>query len=87
MFPIESIAKTIHQHLDSFYGLLKTQNFKLLQKLYFLSFYRLNTPHKYKDKEGEFLGCIIGMDDFGRLKVRKENNKTYTYDIKEITYL
>ncbi|MFD1552266.1 biotin--[acetyl-CoA-carboxylase] ligase [Putridiphycobacter roseus] len=84
---IESIAKSIHLNLDAYYSLLKDSNIKQLTLLYYQHLYRINVPCKYADSSGTFIGIIQGIDAFGRLKVKKENNRTKIYDIKEITYL
>ncbi len=84
---IENIAKLIHEAIATYYSLLKVSNFKQLILLYYKALYRLNVPCNYSDDDGPFIGIIQGIDDYGRLKVKKENNRTKTYDIKEITYL
>ena len=74
--------------LDFEYFLLKLKNGqkKLLLKLYHEKLHLRNVYASYQDQFGEFSGVILGIDDSGKLIVRK-GEKIQHYGIKEIKFL
>ncbi len=74
--------------IDLEYFLLKLKNGQksLLLQLYHEKLYLKGEVSTYRDKEGEFSGVILGIDNTGKLIVSKEGN-FHNYDIKEISFL
>lgn len=73
-------------NLDFYVDLLMQSNYNLLLKLYYRQLYRIEVWENYADKDGAFMGKILGIDDHGRLQVERED-ATVVYDLKEIKFL
>ncbi len=84
---LKDILKQTHGYLDFYLHHLMTSNFNLLEKHYLNQLFQINQQKKYRDVNGEFLGEIMGINKNGLLIVKKEDQKTYSYDIQEIKYL
>ena len=80
------VLEQCYQYLDFYYNLLIQSNFKLIKQHYLSNLYRLNQNEDYNDCDGPFKGTITGIDETGRLSVKKEDQKVYTFDIQEISY-
>ena len=80
---LELLLQCIEQQFNDFKNNEPIQlNINYLNNLYG---YDQNRP--FKDSEGTFFGKIKGVDSFGRLLVKKNKGKLYTYDMKEIEFL
>jgi len=86
-FEINEVLKIVYQYLDFYFNLLRESNFTILKKHYLNHLYQINRTGLFEDKNGKFHGKITGIDEFGKLLVRKNDDKTYSYDIQEISYL
>ena len=84
-FDLLDVLDELYLNLDFYYDLLKLSNFKLLLKHYYENLYRYRETYLFEDAKGQFQGEIIGIDQSGRLKIRREG-RVDSYDIKEITY-
>ena len=57
-----------------------------LNSNYLENLYRINQEHYYTDKNGKFKGEIIGIDDYGQLKIKKEDGQISLYAYKEVEF-
>ena len=72
--------------LNFFYPFIENSS-ELLQSKYMENLYKLNTVATfYADSLGEFIGVITGVDEYGKLCV-KHNNEVHRFDVKEIKFL
>ena len=85
-FILEEIFPVLITHLESRYLQLRSDGWPQIRELYLKGLYRINQTHTFKAGE-VFQGKIVGIDDFGRLKIEKSEGSTEAFDIKEIQYL
>ncbi len=63
-------------------------DFKILKEKYLDILYKKNVPVTFKDRfEALFMGIITGITDDGKLLIKKEDEKLYSFSLKEITML
>lgn len=58
-----------------------------LQEAYLGSLYKLGIHGRYRIHGRETVATILGVDDFGRLRLRDENGKDYSCGTKEVVFL
>ncbi|MFT5761165.1 MAG: BirA family biotin operon repressor/biotin-[acetyl-CoA-carboxylase] ligase [Polaribacter sp.] len=59
----------------------------VLKKNYLKHLYKKNTPTMFKNSKGVlFMGKIIGVSSFGKLKIELENDSIEEFGIKEISF-
>lgn len=85
-FELAEILPALIARIESRYLQLRSDGWPDLKEQYLQLLYRINQIHYFKSGE-VFQGMIIGVDDIGRLQVRKSDDVTETFDIKEIEYL
>ena len=81
----EVLEKIIHE-FESIYLSLKSGKLTDIQLKYQQNLYRFQVWAKYQDQE-VFEGRIEGIDQIGRLEVRKTTGELVAYDLKEIKFL
>ncbi len=81
----EVLEKTIHE-LESMYLKLKSGKSADVHLKYMQNLYRYQAWAKYQDQE-VFEGRIEGIDQRGRLEIRKTTGELVAYDLKEIKFL
>ena len=81
-FKIDYILEKLLIHLDR-NKILLDHRVQLDQK-YVSNLYNRNAISEYQSKGVRFKGTIIGVDDFGLLLIRKEDNIVYKFNTKEI---
>jgi len=69
------------------YSLLKEKKITKIDNLYHKYLYRINTTSNFKDKSGMFTGKIIGTLPEGMLQIKTSEQKTRTYNFKEVEFL
>ena len=82
------LLKALKDFLNLFWD--NFQAFKIqsvnLNDRYLSSLYGYGKPLRFSDKNGEFLGVIIGVLPNGKLQVNR-NGKLKSYDLKELKFL
>ncbi len=64
------------------------KNKKEIKKEYLYYLYKVNIPSMFKDKKGNiFMAKIIDVSNSGLLVIEKEDELSYTYAVKEISFL
>lgn len=84
---IKEIMVKFSEFHDKWYSLLKRREFEIIDVEYFNSLFRLNTIHKFKDKEGLLEGKITNVLPTGELIIEKKNGKRSLYLFKEVEYI
>jgi len=87
-FDLESILKTILEHMGKFLnGLNKTQDSEIFSR-YEKELFRLNKASTFELPDGNFLtGIIKGITSSGLLRVQLEDDIIKTFDLKELKLL
>lgn len=76
------------EHLEFRYLQLKRQDWTALNEDYLDALYGLEETRSFKTPGGPgFRGQITGVDDQGRLLVRKDNGERAAYSLKEIEFV
>ncbi len=82
---IQDFVFSLINELKSFWKIVESGNFDLLEKYYFSYFWLLNVESIFSDKNGDFYGTIRGVEENGLLKMER-NNQIVNYDLKEIKF-
>ena len=83
---IADVFFQVYGYIDFYLDHLMQGNFDLLLFAYYKHMYRIMEKHMFMANGVEFQGEILGINDFGRLKL-KTKNSIETFDIKEIKFL
>ncbi len=54
---------------------------------YLNALYWMNEKHRFKDEYGDFFGNIIGISEFGQLRIKDEDKEVRTYNFKEVSFV
>lgn len=85
-FDLSEVLSRLLSRVEARYLQLRSDGWIDLKGQYLELLYRFNQPHYFKSGE-IFEGTIIGVDDTGRLEIRKTDDVTETFDFKEVEYL
>jgi BirA family transcriptional regulator, biotin operon repressor / biotin---[acetyl-CoA-carboxylase] ligase len=72
--------------IEKYYILLKKGERKEIRQAYLRQLFRLGKWSSYVDKEF-FTGRILGVSNFGKLLMEKQNGETASYSFKEVAFL
>lgn len=84
------IAKLLNRIIDSFekyYSLVISSDYIDITALYHSCLYRAHGFHKYRDKDGEFEGSIVEVEDNGHLILRDRDGMIREYAFKEVEFI
>lgn len=85
--PITELLSKLYSRLMERCATLQERD-EALDAEYLSKLYLLGTPHSFTDSDGRFEGTILSVDNFGRLVVRHNDDKSVkTYGLKEISML
>lgn len=85
-YDLQEVLERLLAHLEARYFQLRQNKVKELEKDYQGHLYRLNEQHTFKSGIEQFPGEILGVDEFGRLRVSTKGAEK-TFGIKEISFL
>jgi BirA family transcriptional regulator, biotin operon repressor / biotin---[acetyl-CoA-carboxylase] ligase len=85
-FDLWEIFKLIVQSIESKYIQLKRKGVQELKKQYLSNLFQFEEWKKYEDEE-VFLGQILGIDEFGRLRIQTSDGDEKCYSFKEVKFL
>lgn len=54
---------------------------------YLFALYRLGEWHHFADQNTDYIGRILGVDEFGRLVIEDQKGRHSSYNFKEVRYL
>ena len=75
------------KEIDHFYKKLESGLYDEIDSAFRQQLYQLDEWHRYKDKEHEYLGKIIGVNKIGQLKIQEKQGPLSEYHFKEVAYL
>jgi len=73
--------------IDFYYQKLIDGKYDDLDVRFLKYLYRINEWCDYKDKNHQYKGRIIGVNDIGQLQIEEEMGKVNTYNFKEVKFL
>ncbi len=82
---IQDFVFSLINELKSFWKIVESRNFDLLEKYYLSYLWLLNEESIFSDHNGEFVGVIRGVEKNGKLKMERDS-KIINYDLKEIKF-
>lgn len=81
---IDRLVKSYWEKLRFYIELYDTAGRESILERYYKQLIGYKRIQQFEDESGPFEGEIIGVDQFGRLCIRKNDGHNYTYQIKEV---
>ncbi len=85
VFDLEEVLNTVLQNIEKRYLQLKSGEFEQLRQTYLKKLYWYKEEHTFQS-DREFTGVIIGIDEYGKLLVEKDD-EIKAFDLKEIRFV
>jgi BirA family transcriptional regulator, biotin operon repressor / biotin---[acetyl-CoA-carboxylase] ligase len=85
-FPVDKVLEILLSKIEVYFLQLRNGTHKNQKEMYLQQLYGMGEELRFEDIEGVFTGTIIGVDDTGKLLIKK-NNEVATYDFKEVGFL
>ncbi|MCY1632903.1 biotin--[acetyl-CoA-carboxylase] ligase [Marinifilum sp. D737] len=85
-YDLETELSNLLGKIENRYFQLEDGDKKQLEKDYLDTLYWMNEPHTYKDKNGVFKGKIVGITEWGQLRIVAEG-KERIYNFKEVSFV
>ncbi len=86
-YPLEEAMSGLSVKIDIRYQQLCAGNYRLIDEDYTSMLFRLGIWSFYSDKNGNFDGKLLGVDQIGRLRIENKLGKINTYQFKEVVFL
>jgi len=78
----------VAQSIDQFYQLTYSKaGIQQIETQYLNKLYRINQWNNYRVSEREFIGMVVGIDEFGRLAVKTRDGQLRFHLFKEIEFV
>jgi BirA family biotin operon repressor/biotin-[acetyl-CoA-carboxylase] ligase len=87
VYNLECCLEKVWLNIFKWYEVLKLGDFDKIAKTYTSNLFRINEWATYKDKDGEFIGQIIGVDEIGQLKIQTQKKIIRLFQFKEVEYI
>jgi BirA family biotin operon repressor/biotin-[acetyl-CoA-carboxylase] ligase len=85
---LNALLEELLMTMSDEYSKLISGEIQLIQNDYTENLFRNDGMfHEFKDTKGMFKAMLSGIDNFGRLKLKKENGDLMTYEFKEVEYV
>lgn len=86
--PIEDVLTRLLIEIGTIYsGFRSETSLETLDKNYIDGLYRFNQPGKFREGKHIFKATLLGIGDYGRLKLRTEDDKIHYYNFKEVEFI
>lgn len=85
VFDLEKVLNVVLRNIEKRYLQLKSGDFEQLRQAYLEKLYWYQEEHTFLS-DSEFTGVIIGIDEYGKLLVERDN-ETKAFDLKEIKFV
>ena len=86
-YDLEEILIKYLNYFENFYQKLIAGLYDEIDELFRMKLYQLNDYHLYKDKEHEYSGMIIGVNEIGQLRIQEKTGAVHEYHFKEVEYV
>ena len=83
---LDSLLTDILSEIEKIYQPLTTETTSWLNNNYTNNLYRIDQTYFFTDKDGRFRGEILGVNNYGQLKVKKPSGQICIYSYKEIEF-
>jgi len=83
---LEAVFQTCFEQLDFYLNLLMDQQFALLSKQYHEKLLGVGQRMEFEDETGVFEGVIVGVDEDGKLKIKRTDG-IRKYELKAVKFL
>lgn len=85
-FSIEEVMEILLSNIEVYFLQLRSGTHRKQKETYLQQLYGMGEELGFEDKGGAFTGSIMGIDDTGKLQIKK-NNAVVTYGFKEIRFV
>lgn len=85
-FDLDTELEVLLAFIEARYLKLRSKELQSLMAEYLPLLYWHGEAHTFRDSGGDFEGIITGLDETGRLKIRRKNEEV-SYDVKEVSYV
>ncbi|HNX54865.1 MAG TPA: biotin--[acetyl-CoA-carboxylase] ligase [Prolixibacteraceae bacterium] len=86
-FDCDIVLENILKGIDSYYKLLKSSYFDLINKEFESVLFQRNELCKYKSGDEVFDGTIRGVNQIGQLLIEKANGQLLSFHFKEVEFI
>jgi BirA family transcriptional regulator, biotin operon repressor / biotin---[acetyl-CoA-carboxylase] ligase len=86
-YSIDQELVKIRTNIRFFYDKLKAGKFEEINREYLKCLYRFNEIHEFKTGDEIFKASIIGINKYGHLQLKTENNEIREYGFKETEFV
>jgi len=86
IYDLETTLTSLCLKIDHRYQQLRNQEFRQIDENYTQLLYQHGLWSRYSDKEGDFEGRILGIDQIGRLLIETSSGKINKYHFKEVSF-
>lgn len=83
----EEVLRKILAAFDKYYELLRRADYMDVSGIYHLALYRRKGYHRYEDKDGEFDGAFVEVEDDGHLILHDKQGVIRSYAFGEIKFI
>ncbi len=83
---VNEVMNIFFNKFEKKYSLLKDENFNIIREEYLKKLFRINKEHLFIIDNKRVKGMIVGIDEFGFLQI-KINNNIKSFDIKDVKYV
>jgi len=87
IYSIDQELVKIRTNIRFFYDKLKAGKFEEINREYLKCLYRFNDIHEFKTDKETFKAQIIGINKYGHLQLKTENNEVREYGFKEVEFV
>ncbi len=86
LYDLDALLQELLECVTHRYLQLQNQQLECLNEAYLKALYRKDEVHQFEDARGVFLGEIVGVTEFGQLRIKVEGVERI-YNFKEVVYL
>jgi len=83
----EEVLQRILEAFERYYELLRRADYMDISGIYHLALYRRKGYHRYEDKDGEFDGAFVEVEDDGHLILHDKQGCIRSYAFGELKFL
>lgn len=86
-YAVENVAQSLASNIQKWWGKLETGLFGEIHRAYLSKLYRNGQWQTYRAGEAEFQARIVGIGEFGQLKLEKQDGTIAGFMFKEVAFV